>query len=86
MIISFYVNVSTASRATAISASTAMMVIFLVPSAPVRQLCRSCSLGCLSFSWSASSYLFRDRAICRPALRVSRMPICGGWAFLYGCP
>ena len=37
MVVSFYVNVGTAARASAISASTAMMAIFLVPSAPVRQ-------------------------------------------------
>ena len=37
MVVSFYVDIGTASRASAISASAAMMTIFLVPSAPVRQ-------------------------------------------------
>jgi hypothetical protein len=37
MVVSFYVDAGTAARATDISASTAMMTIFLVPSAPVRQ-------------------------------------------------
>jgi hypothetical protein len=36
-VVSFYVNAGTAARASAISASTAMMAIFLVSSAPVRQ-------------------------------------------------
>jgi hypothetical protein len=37
MVVSFYVNAGTAARASAISARTAMMPIFLVQSAPVRQ-------------------------------------------------
>jgi hypothetical protein len=37
MVVSFYVNAGTAARASDISASTAMMTIFLVLSAPVRQ-------------------------------------------------
>jgi hypothetical protein len=37
MVLSFYVNAGTAARASDISASTAMMTIFLVPSAPVGQ-------------------------------------------------
>ena len=37
MVLSFYVDIGTASRASAISASTALMTIFLGPSAPVRQ-------------------------------------------------
>jgi hypothetical protein len=37
MVVSFYVNASTAARASAISASTVMMRIFLGPSAPVGQ-------------------------------------------------
>jgi hypothetical protein len=36
-VVSFYVNASTAARASAISASTAMVPIFLGLSAPVRQ-------------------------------------------------
>ena len=71
MVVSFCANAGTAARASAISASKAMMAIFLVLSAPVRQWCRSSSLGC-PFLSSASSYLFSDRAICRPALRASR--------------
>jgi hypothetical protein len=37
MVVSFYVNGGTASRASAISASMAMMTIFLGLSTPVRQ-------------------------------------------------
>jgi hypothetical protein len=50
MVVSFYVNADTAARASAIIASKAMMTIFLGLSAPVRQWCRSSSLGCFSLS------------------------------------
>jgi hypothetical protein len=77
MVISFYVNVGTASRTSPISASTAMMAIFLVPSAPVRQLCRASSLGSLSFSWLASSSLFRNRLSAVPPQELVECLIAG---------